>query len=129
MAVEIELPSNPIHPELFSNLQAPTLTWIDGELVSDYGKDPTPKTSYTLTDLTRYFYQRTAMAKRKQQQKRDEGGFRYLLERSELEVLLFAIDLASATVDQNEINSALDLQYYLDDAELLYEQKRMMSGA
>lgn len=131
-----EPPSNLIDPlefyyhnELRVEQEPPRKTIIDGKLVNP---NEAPfrleiKKYYSESDFIDYFYKAMRVPKPQNAEKRDKGRVKHLLEQSDIDSLLFAVDImAEAKKSQHVRNSAniFSIQDYLPDAEEAVARKR-----
>lgn len=120
-----------IHSELIDYGPPPSVRWDEelDDFVASYEEEyiePKLKQKYTIEQLVAYFYTTCEIERRWQNEKRDRGGFEFLLKQGfALDTILFAIDITAGYKEERDrpIQSALDVSDYLDNAEAIIQER------
>lgn len=113
------------HPALQEAPPPPVVEALpDGTFKSSYDDEEfflEIKDSFTLDDLVEYMYKRVPQMRRTHRE-REKGAFKHILQYTELDVLLYAID--EGAVDEQAPRSAFDFEDYVEQAERIYEERQ-----
>lgn len=133
---KIEPPSNLIDPlefyyhnELRVEQVVARKAVVDGKLITqnDQGFKLEIKKHYSDTDFIDYFYKKTRAKRMTSFEKRDKGALKSLLERSDIDTLLFAVDILSEHIKNQgaKVNQGLfSVQDYIIESEEAVSRKR-----